>query len=78
MNKESTYCNIYLLIFLRSRHFAQQRVLGDIYKMAEEAADHDDPLLDTHRTSLLEVIEDRNRALNKVVHNIGSLSISVS
>ena len=46
-------------------NFAKQRFLGDIYKMAMEE-DPEDPMLESHRTSLLEVIEDRNRTLNKV------------
>lgn len=34
-----------------------------IYKMASDRADS---VLESHRTSLLELIEDRNKALNKV------------
>jgi len=46
------------------------------YKMAAEVEDHEDPLLDAHRTSLLEVIEDRNRTLNKknLIHRVFIIS----
>ncbi|KAL8576625.1 hypothetical protein ACOMHN_025100 [Nucella lapillus] len=44
--------------------------------MALEEDDHEDPLLDTHRTSLLETIEDRNRTLNKknLIHRVFIIS----
>eukprot|EP00745_Piridium_sociabile_P027320 TRINITY_DN44059_c0_g3_i2.p1 TRINITY_DN44059_c0_g3~~TRINITY_DN44059_c0_g3_i2.p1 ORF type:complete len:250 (-),score=65.00 TRINITY_DN44059_c0_g3_i2:347-1096(-) len=44
--------------------------------MALEEDDHEDPLIDVHRTSLLEVIEDRNRTLNKknLIHRVFIIS----
>ncbi|KAK7112772.1 testis-expressed protein 47-like isoform X2 [Littorina saxatilis] len=44
--------------------------------MAMEDDDNEDTLLDIHRTSLLEVIEDRNRTLNKknLIHRVFVLS----
>ena len=42
-----------------------------IYNMADTAQlEREDSMLEAHRTSLLEVIEDKNRTLNKVNNDI--------
>ena len=40
--------------------------IGTFTKMAADMVERNDSGQDAHRTSLLEVIEDRNRAMNKV------------
>merc|ERR1712154_289100 len=46
--------------------------MGDVNKMATEMEERNDSGQADHRTSLLEVIEDRNRAMNKkyLVHRL--------
>lgn len=55
------------LILLMSLHYNYTKIntvtIEKIYKMASDRADS---VLESHRTSLLELIEDRNKALNKV------------
>lgn len=46
-----------------------ERHYGDHNIMASEIDEREDSMLDNHRTSLLDYIEERNRTLNKVIDN---------
>ncbi|XP_025103109.1 testis-expressed protein 47-like isoform X3 [Pomacea canaliculata] len=50
--------------------------MGDSLKMANEEGALDDPLFESERTSLLEVIEERNRSLSKknLIHRVFFIS----